>query len=97
MSADDASEAWCTDDGGRVRPGGSEESSEAGVVSQWKPPGEADPPGVGLEPEGAELLTMGASAQLPLQGRRLTRTIARDGDRILPACETPVVESRCRY
>jgi hypothetical protein len=49
------------------------------------------------EPEGAELLTMGASAQLPLQGRRLTRTIARDGDRILPACETPVVESRCRY
>jgi len=48
-------------------------------------------------PEGIELFTMGATAQLPRQGRRLGRTIARVGERIVPPCETTVVESLFRY
>ena len=45
-------------------------------------------------PEGIELFTFGAFAQLPREGRSFRRLLARDQGSLRYACDNPAVESR---
>ena len=79
-----------------------EASDDLGIEAYWRAQLHHDPVAPGCQhldtmPSGVELLTFGAAANLPAEGRRFSRTLARDNGGYRYACENPAVENRYRF